>query len=131
LMLGQRFHLIPSARLLVTIPAENDRLVVRRLDVVGELHRLGVDEIVVTSPPVVVAVVGEPFRHRVEAYAQGGASFERSDGPEQLSVSREGEMRWDVPKEASGRETTVVVAVRSASGKTVLHKVHILVRKRG
>jgi len=131
LMLGQRYHLIPSARLLVTIPVENDRLVVRRLDVLGQVSRLVVDEIVVTSLPVVGAVAGEQFRHRVEAYARGGATFERSDGPEHLSVSPAGEMRWDVPKGEAGQETVAVVAVRSASGQTVLHKVHVLVRKRG
>ncbi len=130
LTLGQRFHLVPAARLIVTIPIENDRLVVRRLDVLGELRRLDVDEVVVTSPPVVAAEAGEPFRHRVEAHARGGATFARSEGPEQLSVTPEGEMRWDVPKDAAGQEPVAVVAVRSASGQTVLHRVHILVRRR-
>jgi hypothetical protein len=130
LTLVQRYHLIPSARLMVTIPVENDRLVVRRLDILRELHRLGVDEIVVTSPPVVGAIAGESFRHRVEAYAKGGATFERSVAPEAMSVSPEGEMRWNVPEGAAGQETVAVVAVRSPSGQTVLHKVYILVRRR-
>lgn len=128
---GQRYHLIPSARLLVTIPAENDRLVVRRLDILGELRRLGSDEVVITSSPIVGAVAGGTFRHRVEAYAKGDATFTRADGPEGLSVSPEGELRWDVPRAAAGREEVATVAVRSASGQEVRHKVYILVRGRG
>jgi S1-C subfamily serine protease len=131
LTLGQRYHLIPSARLIVTIPAEGDRLVVRRLDILGEVRRLAIDEIIVTSPPVVGAVAGEPFRHRVEAYTKGGATFERSDGPEGLSVSPEGELRWDVPRADAGREEVATITVRSASGQKVLHRLHILIRGRG
>ncbi len=130
LTLHERYHLVPSAGLIVTIPVENDRLVVRRLDILRDLHRLGVDEIVVTSSPVVRAIAGEPFRHRVEAYAKGGATFERSVGPEKMSVSLEGELRWNVPDEAAGQEAVAVVAVRSPSGQTALHAVHILIRKR-
>jgi len=126
-----RYHLIPAARLLVTLPPENDRLLVRRLDILRELNRLGVDEIVVTSPPAVRAVAGERFRHRVKAYAKGGVDFERSAGPEGLSVLPAGELRWEVPQGAAGQEAVAVVGIRSASGQTVLHKVHILVRRRG
>jgi WD40 repeat protein/S1-C subfamily serine protease len=35
----KRFHLIPAARLLVTIPYSNDRLVLRRLDVESATHK--------------------------------------------------------------------------------------------
>jgi S1-C subfamily serine protease len=131
LHLLQRYHLIPSARLMITIPVENDRLVLRRLDILSELYRLEIDEIVVTSPSVIGAVVGQPFRHRVEAYAKGGATFERADGPEGLSVSPDGDLRWDVPRVDAGQEKVAVVAVRSATGQKVLHKMHILVRGRG
>ncbi len=104
---------------------------VRRLDIVGELARLGVDEVVVTSAPVAGAIAGGPFRHRVEAYAKGGAVFGRADGPQGLSVSREGELLWDVPADAAGKEIVAAVTVESASGRKVLHKVRIVVRKRG
>jgi hypothetical protein len=80
--------------------------------------------------PVTAAVAGEKFRHRVEAYAKGGATFECADGPPGLSVSREGDMLWDVPADAAGKEFASVVAVRAGSGREVPHKVRILVRKR-
>ena len=31
--IDKRFHFVPAARLLITIPLENDRLVLRRLDI--------------------------------------------------------------------------------------------------
>jgi S1-C subfamily serine protease len=146
--LDQRFHVNPSAGVLVTIPrvrepinlarptiqtgvdkppVDHDQLVVRRLDILGELRRLAIDEIVVTSSPIIKAIAGDRLHHRVEAYAKGGAIFERADGPQNLSVSSQGELRWDVPPEDVGREHVAVVTVRSASGQKVSHKVHILV----
>ncbi len=130
LALDERYHVIPSARLLVTIPGENDRICVRRLDVLGELDRLGIDEVVVTSTPLVGAVAGAPLLHRVQAHAKGGATCERIDGPDGLSVSSAGELRWDVPNEVAGQELVAGVRVRSATGKEVVHKVYIMVRGR-
>ncbi len=130
LVLNQRYHVIPSARLLVTIPTDNNRLVLRRLDIRAELDRLGIDEIVVTSAPVVTAIAGEALRHRVEAYSKGNVVFEHAEGPPDLSVSPQGELRWDVPTGIAGQEKVAVVTVRSASGQKVLHTVQILVRGR-
>ena len=39
----KRFHLIPAANLLITIPYTNDRLVLRRLDVRKAVDSLGGD----------------------------------------------------------------------------------------
>ena len=48
-MIDKRFHLVPQAGLLITIPNSHDRLVLRRLDLDEALNRAGRDYLVVAS----------------------------------------------------------------------------------
>src|SRR5262249_47307841 len=59
LTLDKRFSFVPAAHLLITIPGENDRLVLRRLDLDEALDRAGSDDLIITSPPIVGAVAGQ------------------------------------------------------------------------
>ena len=69
----KRFHLVPAADLLITVPPTNDRLVLRRLDIGKSLDQLGDDSLVVTSAARLTAEAGQWLRHRVDARSKNGA----------------------------------------------------------
>src|SRR5207249_3047514 len=56
LRIDQRYHFIPDARLLVTIPATADKLIVQKLDVDAALDKAGIDYLFANSAPFPYAV---------------------------------------------------------------------------
>jgi WD40 repeat protein len=125
----KRFHFVPAANLLITIPPASDRLVLRNVDIGKSLSRIGDDSLVVTSPGALTADGGQSFHHRVEARSRTGAlRYAVALGPDGLSVSPEGELRWNVPAESKGRDETVVVSVADGAGAERFHLIRIAVR---
>ncbi len=121
--LEKRFHFLPTARLLVTVPMSNDRLVLRRLDLDQALRDLPGDYLFVVSPPVLTADDGQPLVHQLEARSRkGGIRYTLSRGPDGLVVSPEGKVSWPSPRRRpQGEELTAVVIVGDASGREVFH----------
>jgi len=127
--IDKRFHLIPTAGLLITIPATNDRLVLRRLDLGEALDRAGDDYLIVTSTPVLAARVGQKLEHQIMAKSKhGGLSFGIAEGPQGLSLGPEGKVTWVPPRTLRGDEVNAAVTVKSASGQERIHHLRILVR---
>ncbi len=58
LSIEKRFYLVPAANLLITIPPQNDRLLLRRLDVDEAMERSGTNPIFVDSPLSVTTTAG-------------------------------------------------------------------------
>jgi hypothetical protein len=129
LTLDKRFHLVPTAHLLITIPPENDRLVLRRLDVEQALDQAGREEIFVTSPLALTATAGQPLEHRIEARSRkGGITCTLARGPDGMSVTPDGKITWPVPTELKGQEVTAVITVVDASGEERFRTLRIAVR---
>ncbi len=126
----KRFHLVPAARLLITVPPTNDRLVLRRLDIEKALGELGADAVVVTSPAILHAPAGEPLEHQIVAHSRaGGVKCALTDGPEGLAVSINGKLTWLPPKSLAGQGGvfSVVVDVADSAGKERFHTITIRV----
>ena len=124
----KRFHLVPAAGLLITIPPQNDRLVLRRLNVDEALERSGTSPIFVDSPLTVTATAGRKLEHQISARSRkGGITYSLAKGPDGLSVADDGKLTWLVPKAAKDKELSVVVTVGDASGqeKFVTLKIHV------
>jgi len=125
----KRFHLVPAAKLLVTIPTTNDRLVLRRLDIGESLAGVPVEFLFVTSPPVLTAKAGQPLRHRIDVLSKrGGVAWALDRGPEGLTVSTEGVVSWLVPRDLEGAEETAALTLSDASGRKATHKLTIHVQ---
>jgi len=125
----QRFHFVPAAHLLITIPPSNDRLVLRRLDLDEALGRTGGDHLIVTSPPTLDATAGEKLVHRIVARSKkGGITYALARGPDGLKVASDGRITWTVPRALEGQDVTVVVTVGDASGDELFHTLKIRVK---
>jgi hypothetical protein len=127
--LDKRFHLIPPAGLLITIPATNDRLVLRRLDLAEALDRAGGDYLVVVSPTTLTASPGQRLEHQIVARARrGGITCTLSHGPAGLSVTPDGKVTWLVTGQAGGEDVTAEIAVRDAASQERVHRLQICVK---
>jgi hypothetical protein len=125
----KRFHLVPAANLLITIPFTNDRLVLRRLDIGKALDQLGGNYLIVTTPSNLYAGAGKMLVHQIEARAKaGGLRYALTQGPDGMTVSPDGKLSWLPPKGAAdGEVVTAVVVVADSSGQERFHTLRIRV----
>jgi hypothetical protein len=125
----KRFHLVPAAHLLVTIPPTNDRLVLRRLDLEAALDQLGGDYLIVAPPPALTASPGQTLEYVIMARSRKGKiTCTLVDGPQGMAISPEGKMVWTVPLDLSGSEVKAVVSVADASGQERFVPLSIVIR---
>jgi S1-C subfamily serine protease len=126
----KRYHFVPAANLLVTVPLSDDQLVVRRVDIMESLQKSGVDYLFVTSAPVRTAFRRQTYSYRIETKSRrGGLRYALSSGPEGMSVSPEGKVNWEVPADYEGDDpVTVVVSITDASGQEVFHTFDLRIR---
>jgi len=123
----KRFHFVPAAQLMITIPLTNDRLVLRSLKIDHSLDRAGGDRVVVTSPTGLSATAGQKLVHRIVAQSkEAGITYTLARGPEGLNVAPDGQLTWMVPQGFKG-EATAVVVVGDASGAELFHTLKIRV----
>jgi hypothetical protein len=124
----KRFHLVPAAKLLITIPLSNDRLVLRQVDLDGALDSAGGGRLMVISPPALTATPGQKLVHRIVARSKkGGITFALARGPDGLEVAPDGTLTWMVPEQQKKEEVTAVVTVGDASGVELFHTLKIRV----
>ncbi|HEV3261470.1 MAG TPA: serine/threonine-protein kinase [Gemmataceae bacterium] len=124
-----RVHYLPTARLLLTLPETNDRVVVRRLDLIEALKKAGRNYLFVFSMPPTRARAGTTYVYSLDVKSKaGGVVYQLESGPEGMSLSPNGELRWKVPAGQEGTTAKVVVTVGDASGKEVIHAFQIAVQ---
>jgi S1-C subfamily serine protease len=131
LTIDKRFHLVPAANLLITIPPENDRLVLRRLDLREALDRVGGDYMAVAALPTLIVTPGQKIEQTIVARSKaGGLTYTLANGPKGLSVTPEGKIVWEAPKDLEHKdgELRAIVSVGDRSGKEVFLTLKIRVK---
>jgi predicted Zn finger-like uncharacterized protein len=118
LSLDQRLHLIPAAKLLVSIPRTADKLVVRRFDPAAELAKSGLDYLAVTSRPPEAAHAGEEFAYTITTMSnKGGVTYGVESGPPDMRIDEVGRLTWKVPADYPSGPVDVTVTMKHASGR--------------
>ncbi len=116
----KRIHFAPAARLLVTIPGGNDKLVLHKFDLEAQLAASGVDHLYVASRPP-AAAPGRGYEYQMAVKSQkGGVKYRLDAGPPALTVSDAGKVTWAVPADLKAPQP-VIIAVSDASGQEVVH----------
>jgi predicted Zn finger-like uncharacterized protein len=127
----KRVHWVPDAKLLVTIPATNDRLLLYRFDPDEALAKSEIDYLYVTSTPVALAVRGDTYVYPVVVKSKkGGVKIKLESGPDGMKVGADGRITWDVPKDFGQTETDVLLTVGDATGQEIFHSFRVAVRNR-
>ncbi len=124
----KRVYFVPQANLIATLPATNDRIVLRKLDVDAALDESGVDYLIVTSQPPRRITAGSRFEYQITAKAKKQPlAFGIATGPEGMTITPKGKIEWDVPPEAPSGLENVILTVRDAGGTEVFHTFEIQV----
>jgi len=122
LPIDKRIFYIPSAGVLVTLPHTDDAVVLRRVDLAEELRASAKDHLVVLSTPPGSVDVGRPFTYTLRVASKPGKpKFKVEDGPEGMTVSSDGTLRWTPRAKPPGGMVNVAVSVTNTSGKAVTH----------
>jgi hypothetical protein len=128
LTIEKRFHFVPAAKLLITVPPSNDRLVLRHLDVDAILDRAGGEQLSILSPPTLTASAGHVLEHRIIARSRKGrVTCALADGPDGLKIAADGTLTWAVPAQLKGQVVTVVATLSDESGDERFHTIKITV----
>jgi hypothetical protein len=125
----QRVHFIPDARLIVTVSAANDRLILYRFDVEQALASSGKDYLVVTSQPPRSVRKGGTYTYQIRGVSsKGGIQYRLDSGPAGMTLGAGGELTWRVPGDHAEKETVVITVVEDAGKQECYHPFTITVR---
>jgi len=127
LAVDKRFHFIPGAQLIVAIPKANDRLLLRRFDILRTMKEGDIDYLFVASSPVTSASPGGAYAYpiRVES-KRGDVKFILESAPEGMKISPSGDISWQAG--ATAGESAVIVRITDASGQELFHSFKISVK---
>jgi hypothetical protein len=118
----KRVFCYPSAGLLITLSAQKDRLVLRRVDLAEQLEKSGADYLAVVSRPP-RARAGTLFTYKVDIRSKkGGVRVKLESGPEGMKVTSDGRVSWSVPAKPGSPEADVVLTIQDASGQELSHR---------
>jgi hypothetical protein len=118
----ERVHYIPWANVIVTLPFDNQEIDVRRYDLMKELESSGVEYLFVDSIPPFEAVRGDTLRYPIAVKSKSAAiTYRLETGPDGASVSEDGIVTWNIPRETADAATQFIVAIKNGAGKEVLH----------
>lgn len=124
----QRYHFIPDAQLLVTIPTNADRLVLRKLNVDEALEKSGIDFLFVASAPVPQATPGKEYSYPVAVKSKkGGLKYKVDAGPAGMKVSPTGTVSWKVPADFKEAQVDVIMTISDSSGQEIFHTFKIAI----
>jgi hypothetical protein len=117
LMHDRRVHLIPEARLLVTIPQSNDRLVITRFDAEAVLSKSGTDYLLFTSHPSASVKKGVKWTYQLAARSsKGNVTYRLESGPEGMTLSTAGLLEWQPRAQKSG-DGIVILRAQDTGGQ--------------
>jgi hypothetical protein len=122
LPMSERIFLAPQHGRLVTLARPRDSLVARKFDIIAAMDRAGIDYLFVDSTPPLLARPGETYRYAIQVKSKsGGVEFTLDSGPEGMTLSKDGMLRWEVPAGIEVQQHGVIITVKDASGQTLLH----------
>jgi serine/threonine protein kinase len=122
-----RIHYLHSATVLLTLPEENDRVVVRPLDLFASVDPEGRNNLFVLSVPPRRVRAGKVYEHALEIHSTAGAIHYDVDGPPSMTISTKGKLSWKVPANHKRETVAVIVTIGDASGKDIKYHFDISV----
>jgi S1-C subfamily serine protease len=116
----KRIHLMPDAKLLVTIPPTNDRLILHRFDLDELLAKSDTDYLFITSQPPSKFGAGESLGYQIAVKSRkGGVKYRLESGPRGMQVSATGNLSWQVPADFGEKQVNVLLAISDGTNQEV------------
>jgi len=123
-------YLVPAAEVIAVLPSTRDAVILNRFNIEEELKASGVDYLVVVSQPPRAAHVGESFEYQLDIRSKaGGVACTLDSGPQGMTLSKAGKVRWSIKSRPVGGAAKVVISLNDSSGQTALHAFDLAVER--
>jgi hypothetical protein len=128
LPIDKRIHFFPAANLLLTISDNREEIVLRRLNIIEQMEKSGIDYLFVSSLPATVARAGQRYEYPVTVSSRkGGVTYKLDSGPEGMAIAADGKITWSVPGNPPDGPVGVIVSIKDESGQEIYHTFNIRV----
>src|SRR5262249_31130511 len=118
----KRINYIPEAKVIVTIPSTDDKLILYRFDIDQALEKSDVDYLVVTSQPPPTARKGQLYQYQLVVKSKkGGVKYKLESGPKGMHMEGKGRLSWQGPADAAEAPADVIITVSDATGQELFH----------
>ena len=125
----KRFVFLPDDKLLITLPASNDQIVINRLNVDEELEKSGVDYLLVTSSAPPIAKSGSTYNYRLVVKSKrGGVKYRLDSAPSGMTIGSDGAIVWQVPRQYAEPDNSVIVTVSDSTGQETIHSFKVRIQ---
>ena len=127
---AKRIHFIPDAKLIITIPSTQDRLILHRFDVDAALEKSDIDYLFVLPQTLLKAKLGTMYSCQLEVKSRkGGVQCHLENGPPGMECSSSGRIIWQVPADFSEPRATVGTRITDATGQECRYTFTIAIRE--
>jgi hypothetical protein len=117
-----RVQWLVDQKMLVTLPASNDRVIFRPWDVPALVKKSGEDYLWLASLPPHVAYKGDKLRYQISVVSRSkGLKYRLAEKPQGMSISPKGQVAWDVPDNFAEEIAPVIVTITDAEGNELIH----------
>lgn len=136
--MDMRFRIDWNHQRMVTVAADNRRIVIRELDLLAELKRRKSDYLFISSTPTVTVEPGGQYRYKPHVHAgRRIVSYTLSDPlgrdddrsayspPPGMTIDSEGQIAWPAPEKLPAEGVPVELYVRDEAGHVVSQKFRI------
>jgi hypothetical protein len=121
-----RAHYLPADNKLVLIPNSDDKVVIYPLDLTAALKATGADYLYVISKPHTVLQAGQKWDYQIQSLSSaGGVKYKLEEGPDELSISKDGRVTWTAHAPAVAGKVPVVITLSDASGQEITHAIEL------
>jgi hypothetical protein len=118
---GYRLYFVPDAKMLIFLPLDNRQIELHRFDFEQALKESGKDYLFLGSRPPLTVARGATYTYQVNVNSSPPkVKYTMTIGPEGMTVSPEGLVKWQVPHDFAGKQTEVVLTISNEAGKEVL-----------
>jgi hypothetical protein len=128
--LDRRIYLVPFAKALAVVSETSDSIVLRRFDPEEELRRSGRDYLVLLSCQPPSAAVGRTLEYQIDARSnRGKISYKLDSGPEGMTVSETGLLRWQIKDRPPEGRANVAITVSDGADQKVSREFRVHVKQ--
>ncbi|RKY24582.1 MAG: hypothetical protein DRP79_07600 [Planctomycetota bacterium] len=118
------------ARVLITIPLGNDKLVIHKFYPEKALEDSGIDYLFVDSEPPSKAIAGTTFFYSINVRSKrGGVGFKLEGAPDGMRLDGDGLIVWDVPADFKEEKLFIIVVITDATGQEIYHNFELKIVK--
>jgi serine protease Do len=120
------FHYIPWANVIVTMPVDKDRVVLRYFDLAKALEATGEDYLFVDSVPPIEAIKGQTLTYQVAVKSKrGGIKYKLESGPTDMVINNKGLLTWNVPTDLADESAQAIITITDAAGQDIFHSIRM------